>query len=448
MSRLSLYIERLLLAGLPVAALVACSSEKVVGGISEETNTVAGILVDASGNAAAGVPVMARHLEIDSVAVSDTTDSDGRFGFSLEVRGRYGVFAQGDSEAFFDLIDYQGEPLDISAKLEQAGLVAGTVHFSPDSVAAGVKVSVPGAGIEALTDEDGEFRLDGVPMGALPVLVKSPDEARFADALYFVDAEDFFGPVPAGAYGRDESLPKVKHNDLLLPVSLEYGLQSWWTMDSFADFEGYAKKIGDVRDWTDGILVYGVDSLEMGAFENALALYGANQFGIVVNDKGLLDGAKSLTLEAWINIASTKAESYRMNIIGMFSDDSSEKDNVFSLALMDGECGAHGPSLAFFTGKGEGDSMSCGDAAIAEFDQFDEWVYVTVVWDGKISVLYVNGEEVAEKHTSVKQIVSSSAPIKFGGDSISLKLDEVRLSTVAITAADVLFRYKLQGGAK
>ena len=78
---------------------------------------------------------------------------------------------------------------------------------------------------------------------------------------------------------------------------------------------------------------------------------------------------------------------------------------------------------------------------------FDEWVYVTAVWDGTTSVLYINGNKASEKKVSVKQIGVSSEPIFFGKESMNLKLDDVRLSTTAISASDVLYRYYLKGGA-
>lgn len=386
-------------------AFVGCSSDEVAGGISEETNTVAGILVSASGKPVAGVPVLARHIAMDSVTASDTTDSKGRFDLQLKVRGQYGIFAQDDSTVYYELVDFQGEPLEVSAKLDVTGSVSGTVQLRPDSVAAGIKVYVPGADIWTETDEDGDFRLDGIPMGVIPVLVESPDAARFSDAVYVVDvakpAEGFFGPIPAAVYGKAEPVLNVEPDELLLPLSPEYALLGSWSEPS----------------------------------------------GVVEDEDKILEGSRSLTLETWVNIASVDGEKYRRNIVGKFADGSSGKKGVFSLALIDGECGAGSASLAFFVGNENGDSMSCGNAAIAEFDSFDEWVYVAAVWDGKIAVLYVNGDMVAEKHVSAKQIGNSSEPFIFGSESMDFKLDDVRVSASAITGSDVLFRYYLKGGA-
>ena len=82
----------------------------------------------------------------------------------------------------------------------------------------------------------------------------------------------------------------------------------------------------------------------------------------------------------------------------------------------------------------------------ADYKNFDEWVYVTAIWDGKTSALFMNGVKVAEKAVSVTQIGTSPEPIFFGKEEVNLKLDDVRLSTTAIGESDVLYRYYLKGG--
>ena len=329
-------------------------------------------------------------------------------------------------------------------------------------------------------------------MGILPLLAKSPDPIHYVDAVYVVkvgrSSTSFRGPIPKEMFelfAKTESemldtsdvsseqaeingnesensvvgsaeqpyvgvvvqdAETVKSSKLLFPLSPEYGLRSWWSMDHLSDAASDGKKLSDARGWTDGILVYGVDSLEEGVAAQALALYGADQFGVVENDRGILDSVTSLTLEAWINVAEPKKGNYRKNMMGKLGFGSKDDRDVFSLALVNGECGAKETSLAFFIADGSVDTLSCSDAVLTKFTMFGEWVYVTVVWDGKSSILYINGNKAAEKAVSVKQIGSSSEPIFFGKESMNLKLDDVRLSTTAISASDVLFRYYLKGG--
>lgn len=218
-------------------------------------------------------------------------------------------------------------------------------------------------------------------------------------------------------------------------------------MDYLADAGKGTKKVNDARGGTDGILLYGVDSLEEGATEKALALYGSDQFGVIEGERSILDSAKALTLEAWIRLEKPSSKNYRMNLIGKLGFGSSEDKDVFSLALVQGECDRKNVSLGFFIADGSSNSLDCEDAAFVDYKLFDEWVYVTAVWDGNTSALYVNGVKVADKAVSVTQIGVSSEPIFFGKESVNLKLDDVRLSTSAIGESDVLYRYYLKGGA-
>ena len=466
---------------------VACTTE-LANGVSEETNTVAGILLNGSGKAAAGVPVCARHYVYDTILVVDTTDSEGKFGLPISRQGQYGISASKDKFAYYGTINYEGAEVNVTAALEKSGSVEGKIYLRLDTAAAGVKVYIPGSPWETETDKDGSFSLENVPVGTLPLLAKSPDPVHFVDAVYVVSVSQkstsFRGPIPTGMFeyfaqssseedGVDTTNKSKPSNDsgsvdeaaitpvddivntvdsiragsLLFPLSPEYGLRSWWSMDYLADAGKGTKRVEDARGGTDGILLYGVDSLEDGATEKALALYGSDQFGVVESDRSVLDSAKALTLEAWIHVEKPDSKDYRMNLIGKLGFGSSEDKDVFSLALVQGECDRKNVSLGFFIADGSSNSLECEDAAFVDYELFGEWVYVTAVWDGNTSALFVNGVKVAEKAVSVTQIGISSEPIFFGKESVNLKLDDVRLSTSAIGESDVLYRYYLKGGA-
>lgn len=452
--------------GLAGLHFVACTTE-VANGVSEETNTVAGILVDGSGKVVAGVPVCARHYAVDTITVTDTTDSEGKFGLALSRQGQYGLSASKDKFAYYSTINFDGSEVNVSAKLEKTGSVEGKIYLRQDTSSAGIKVYIPGSPWETETDKNGGFSLKNVPVGVLPLLAKSPDPIHFVDAVYVVSVSSkstsFRGPIPTGMFeyfakssAEEEEEPvgeivntvdAVGAANLQFPLSPEYSLRSWWPMDYLTKAGKDTKKVSDARGGTDGILLYGVDSLEEGATEKALALYGSDQFGVIEGDRGLLDSAKALTLEAWMQVEKPDSKNYRMNLIGKLGFGSSEDKDVFSLALVQGECDRKNVSLGFFIADGSSNSLECEDAAFVDYKLFDEWVYVTVVWDGKTSALYINGLKVAEKAVSVTQIGVSSEPIFFGKESLNLKLDDVRLSTTAIGESDVLYRYYLKGGA-
>ena len=300
-------------AGFIGISTVACSDGRVANGVSEETNTVAGILVDGSGKAVAGVPVFAKHFNVDTFVFNDTTDGDGKFGFPLLKRGQYGISAKRDSAAYYESVDFEGTEMEIAAKLQKTGVVEGNFHLRLDTVSAGIKIGIPGSPWQTETDEDGSFKLEGVPLGVQPLLAKSPDPIHFQDAIYVVSvgkkSSKFRGPIPTGLFeifaskatesesdpshdndtsksagepfhGNDSSLvgalpttssdeivrdaDVVASKSLQFPLSPEFGLRSWWSMDFLSDATNDAKKVGDARGWTEGILLYGVDTLENG----------------------------------------------------------------------------------------------------------------------------------------------------------------------------------------
>lgn len=443
----------------------ACSdSDDVAGGISEETNTLAGVLLDSKGNGVSGVAVVARHIEVDSIVLADTTGSDGAFGLPLKRQGQYGISAVVDSSAYYETVDYDGNEISVSASLKPAGKISGTMNLRSDTVAANVSVYIPGSRWVTETDENGEFTLEGIPFGIVPLFAKSPNPVQFNDAVYVVEvgkkSTTFKGPVPFENFevfaedSLDEDIALLTEADnetLLFPLSTEYGVRSWWSMDYLTPQKNKTSVVSDVRGGTENMLVYGGAELDSGVNNSALVLDGAKKYGVVENDRGVLDSATAIVLEAWLLVDSVLSDedSFRKNIIGKVGFGSLDDQDVFSLALVKGECGAKKPSLAFFVASGDGDSLSCKNAAVAESSlDVGSWVYVTAVWNGESISLYQNGVLSGEKTVSVKQINVSSEPIFFGKEAINLKLDDVRLGVKAITAADVLFRYYLKGGAK
>lgn len=466
------------IAGISASMVLMACGPQVAGGISEETNTVAGTLVDGAGNTIAGIPVCARHFMVDTLVYIDTTDSEGKFGMPITRQGQYGISAQSGDLAYYGTINFSGTEMNVSAALEKTWKISGDLFLRPDTTTSGIRVYIPGSPWETTTNEKGKFTLKNVPIGFVPLLAKSPDPVHYLDAVYIVQVSSkdptFRGPVPKGMFeyfalnyfeelendstlskdSADASVSMVLNSvnlrdadKLQFPLSPEYGLRSWWPMDYIANAEKGTKRVSDARGGTDGILLYGVDSLENGPADKALALYGSDQFGVIESERSILDSAKALTLEAWVHIEKPESKDYRRNLIGKLGFGSSEDSDVFSLALVQGECDREQVSLGFFIADGSSNSLECEDAVFVDYKNFDEWVYVTAIWDGKTSALYINGVKAAEKAVSVTQIGTSTEPIFFGKEEVNLKLDDVRLSTTAIGESDVLYRYYLKGGA-
>ena len=488
-------------------SLVACSEgKKAAGGVSEETNTLAGVLINASGDPVSGVAVCARHYTVDTIVFNDTTDSEGRFGMPLERSGQYGISARTDSLAVYESVEYSGTEMEVRVKLSEVGNVSGKLNLRPGVAAKNVYVSIPGSDWGAYSDSLGRFKLEGVPVGVLPLYAKSPDQQRFNNAVFvmkvYSDASVLTGPVPAEFFEKysfqavnvnadaeqgdkvsgepavdtitePTTLPSVgstvkdsvvvdtvkenisgasymvvEPNTVQFPLASDYGLRSWWNMDYVSG--GNKPYVADMRGWTEDMLLYGGASQADGVEGKALELNGASQYGVIESDRGLLDSATTLVLEAWVNVVSVEAGSYpyRRNIVGKLGFGSESDQSVFSLAVVDGDCNAGGPSLAFFIASGDGEPFSCENAAVSALNlKFGKWVYVTAVWDSGYINLYQDGERVAREAVDVKRLASSPEPVFFGKEAMDVKLDNVRIGVQAITDSDVLYRYYWWGGA-
>ena len=439
----------------------SCSeSENVAGGVSEETNTIAGVLVDLNGDRVSQVAVLARSFKADSLVYSDTTDNDGRFRIVVPRHGLYGLSAKADSLAFYATVDFTGDSSSVMAELEKVSAVESRIELRHDSTVGGIRAYIPGSSWASSTDDDGCFKIGNVPFGNYPLYLKSQEPIQFADAVYIMgvreSGNEFKGPFPVSVIeewiSSGKELDEFVNNDkfaslekasssLMMPLSVEFGLRSWWAMDYLSLSLDGTSHIGDARGFTDGILVYGVDSLREGVTEKSLPLNGADEFGVVENDRGILDSATSFTIETWVNVGKVSSGEFRRNIVGKLGFGGADDADVFSLALVDGVCGVEEISIGFFIADGMSDSLGCEDAVFSVLPSFDEWVYVAAVWDGENLMLYVNGQLMDSSKVSVHRIGISEESIFFGKENLNLKLDNVRISTTAVSESDVIYRF-------
>ncbi|WP_295679620.1 LamG-like jellyroll fold domain-containing protein [uncultured Fibrobacter sp.] len=460
-----------------IAFFAACTPEDTAGGFGEETNALAGILVNEKGEPQANVRVFARHTKANISDLVDTTDAEGKFEFSLVRQGSYGLSATKGKSAMYKRVNYYGQSMEVKARMVASTDVSGKVNLREDTLASDVVVYIPGSPWEAKTSDKGKFSFKGVPEGTYPVLAKSPDPVRFVDVFYvgtFEDGKaDFNGPYPvdmidavmakaapdsanAVADSSEDSedadvrlVNSEKSKNMLLPLSPEYGTLCLWPLDYLTEGFAGTKVSSDARGRTEGVIFYGDPELTEGVSRNAIVLKGANQYGVVENDRNALDDATEMTLEAWIDVAKLPSDSvYRRNIVGKLGFGSSGDQDVFSLSLVRGECGVKKPKLAFFIAAGsEEDSLGCENAVFSDVVETDKWMYVAVVWNGSTLSMYVDGQLVDTAKTSVKKINPSTEPIIFGKEKLNIQLDDVRLSKTVINGADVLYRYYLKGGA-
>ena len=170
-------------AGLLFAALawVGCSDNEVAGGVSEETNTVAGVLVDRNGSPVPHVMVYCKSVDaVDTVQSSDETNSKGRFRLPVKRYGSYGISARVDSLAYYDVVKFAGKDVELkTVALKETAGVSGRVMLRDDSTSAGITVRIPGSSWTTVTDSLGHYRLDGVPVGKTTLQVIPADLTRF-----------------------------------------------------------------------------------------------------------------------------------------------------------------------------------------------------------------------------------------------------------------------------
>ncbi|MCF0216454.1 MAG: hypothetical protein HUK21_08275 [Fibrobacteraceae bacterium] len=480
-----------LLALCPMLLWVSCTTtDEVAGGVDEQTNTLAGVVVDTDGKPVSGVRVLARSFDCEDQSFINTTDSKGEFRMPLKRTGNYGVSGSKEKLSFYQTVEYRGDSISINPKLVSSIDFKGSINLRKDTTTAGIVVSLPGSPWVDTTDQDGNFTFKNMPVGTYPLVAESPDPTHYVSALYSLkfekDGSSFVGPFPinykgdvakmllgdtSGIENTDQDSSDVAsepyyvstlyhgyvgnensyvENNLEFPLSAEYGLLSWWTMDYLLDSKNGTKLLSDARGRTEQIVVYGKAELTTGISGNALALTEASQYGVLENDRYAFDNATAMYVEAWVYVDSLEnAENYRKNIVGKLGFGSEEDRDVFSLAIVKGECGADKASFAFFVADGSGDSLSCDNAAVSKASlEFGKWVYLTGVWNGEKINLYQNGTLYGSHSTTVEKIGTSSEPIFFGKEDINLKLDDVRLGRAALEAVDVLYRYYLQGGVK
>lgn len=100
-----------------VMLLCGCSPVETAGGVSEETNSVSGVLVAADGNFARNVVIHARHSAKSDQLFVDTTDENGAFGFSIKEYGEYVLSSHKAGQAIYETFVYTGSDLKMSSKM-------------------------------------------------------------------------------------------------------------------------------------------------------------------------------------------------------------------------------------------------------------------------------------------------------------------------------------------
>ena len=403
------------------AAVLAASSTAFIlsacaGGVGEETNTIA----DASNpEDPSDTPIVSNIPNIDSV-VSDTSNAPT-------------PLPDNDSQLT------EPEPQD-SLPTHAIMIPTGTDFnghlYSTNGEILSIALELPTQTLETKTDSTGFFTLKNVPEGTYPLIVSSENN----DVAYLLQNgksnKNLLGPVSTSKISSitesDLKAPPVEniyYNDEMPTV----GNPQIEPHEPDSSNDGNEKGSGAViRAATNELpkdLNYGLLKRWNADIANA-----STEKDIV----GMFYNLTKWTIEVQFKLDSIdQASEYRRNIFGQFD----EENELFSLALINKECGTTAPALAFFVGNSN--KFTCG-ASVISGAQVDagQTISVTVTYDGQTLNLYKNGFLKAYKVVGYEFIPEKSLPpFVFGDSDLDLKLDEVRLGNKTINSTDVLYRY-------
>ena len=421
-------------------ALTACGTFWA-GGVDEEQNTVAGA-TDEEFSQPASSSAMDRQLDsessssvilpIDSVAqpshgseqviVVPSTDpvivGISSSSYTATISSASVSEPQLDMHEFTGIIRNNGNPLDLS-------------------------LNVDGNFISTTTDQSGKFTFENVPEGTH--VLYTTENGNVGDVAFLLQNSgngcSLLGPIPAS---ESENLTVT---DLTAPP-MQTIIPSAAGTTNPSDTVVFGGNDGK----KDSVIYYG--GTELTCYPTSVMPHESD-YGHVCNwDEGALNSTGSsecdltanpeaINIEANVVIGDLDSESsFRHNIVGKQWEKSS---GVFSLAVINNDCGVTKPSLAFFVSNGS--EYSCDNALISGVTvETGIPLTLTAVWSDNSLWLYKNGFPVAFRVVSVDLSNVMNAPIVFGNEDGTVTLNSVQLGNKAIYSADVLYRYYLNGG--
>ena len=421
-------------------ALTACGTFWA-GGVDEEQNTVAGATDEEFSQPASSSEMNEQPVTESSSSFSTPADPSAPTSSGLEQgtaivipdpiigtisSSSYTVPTSStdsteqrqDLHEFTGIIRNNGNPLDLS-------------------------LNVDGNLYTTTTDQSGRFTFENVPEGT-HVLYTTKD-GTVGDVAFLLQNSgnrcSLLGPIPAS---ESENLTAT---DLTAPPMQTIIPSAAGT--TIPDTTTIVVGGGDGKK--DSVAYQG--GIEISCYPIGEMPHEADYGHVCKWDESTLNGAPSecdltanpeaVTIEANVVIGNLDSESsYRLNIVGK----QWEKSNgLFSLAVINNDCGVTKPSLAFFVSNGSG--YSCDNALISGVTvETGVPLALTAVWSGNSLWLYKNGFLAAFRVGSVDLSNDLNAPVVFGNEDGTVTLNSVQLGNKAIYSADVLYRYYLKGG--
>jgi len=160
------------------------------------------------------------------------------------------------------------------------------------------------------------------------------------------------------------------------------------------------------------------------AYHEVLPAVGKDGY-IVVSDGKKFSASVAFEISAWFKIDSLPQKSeIPYNLIG--------KNDIFSLALVNGACGAENPAFAFFLTE-ETSIFACKHAVLSKNPvKAGLWTFVEVKWDGRYLTLHQDGVQVAKEERILAVLPYSNVPIYLSKSGISFTIDKLSLNTEAL----------------
>lgn len=421
-------------------ALTACGTFWA-GGVDEEQNTVAGATDEEFSQPASSSEMNEQPVTESSSSVTPANDTivqpshgseqqtvivfDPIIGtissssYTVPTSSTDSTEQRQDLHEFTGIIRNNGNPLDLS-------------------------LNVDGNLYTTTTDQSGRFTFENVPEGT-HVLYTTKD-GTVGDVAFLLQNSgnrcSLLGPIPAS---ESENLTAT---DLTAPPMQTIIPSAAGTTipDTTTNVDGGGNGKKDSVAYQGGIEIscYPIGEMPHEAdYGHVCAWDEASQNGTATSECDLTANPEAITIEANVVIGSLDPESsYRLNIV---SKQWEKSNGLFSLAVINNDCGVTKPSLAFFVSNGSG--YSCDNALISGVTvETGVPLALTAVWSGNSLWLYKNGFPAAFRVGSVDLSNDLNAPVVFGNEDGTVTLNSVQLGNKAIYSADVLYRYYLKGG--
>jgi hypothetical protein len=162
-----------------------------------------------------------------------------------------------------------------------------------------------------------------------------------------------------------------------------------------------------------------------GSSQTALSFKNPNSYAASIKYGGKFSVATAFEIGAWLKIDSLPQKSDQpYNLIW--------KNDAFSLAIINGKCGAETPVFAFFL-TDENSYFACKDAVLSKHPvKASLWTHVEAKWDGRYLTLYQNGIAVAKEERILAVLPYSNTPVYLGKSGVFFAIEELSLNTEAL----------------